>query len=132
AVHKDVPLIPVRIENVMPTRTMEYFISSQHWFDAIQTPMDQHLDRMAQAVKAHLARKGTEGDLIPDDDQAAPQVSGAAASPSPSAASAPQPVAAQPAVAPAKPEPLIVGNYELTEVIATGRFGSIVYLGQHR
>ena len=34
--------------------------SSQHWFDAIQTPMEQHLDRMAQAVKAHLARKGTE------------------------------------------------------------------------
>ena len=38
AVHKDVPLIPVRIENVMPTRTMEYFISSQHWFDAIDAP----------------------------------------------------------------------------------------------
>jgi len=58
AVHKDVPLVPVRIENVMPTRTMEYFISSQHWFDAIQTPMEQHLDRMAQAVKAHLEKFG--------------------------------------------------------------------------
>ena len=26
----------------------------------------------------------------------------------------------------------IVGNYELTQVLATGRFGSIVYAGQHR
>src|SRR5690349_15045389 len=75
AVHKDVPLVPVRLENVMPTRTMEYFISSQHWFDAIQTPMEQHLDRMAQAVKAHLAKKGTEGDLLPEDAQAGPEES---------------------------------------------------------
>src|SRR4051812_6391163 len=118
AVHKDVPLVPVRIENVMPTRTMEYFISSQHWFDAILTPMEQHLDRMAQAVKAHLARKGAEGDLIPDD-ALSPADAGAAAPP-------------QAPAAPAPSEPLIVGNYELTQVIATGRFGSIVYAGQHR
>ena len=124
AVHKDVPLIPVRIENVMPTRTMEYFISSQHWFDAIQTPMDQHLDRMAQAVKAHLARKGTEGDLIPDDAQTATPASGTGAQGSPAPVAAPAP--------PAVNEPLIAGNYELTQVLATGRFGSIVYAGQHR
>jgi len=125
AVHKDVPLVPVRIEDVMPTRTMEYFISSQHWFDAIQTPMEQHLDRMAQTVKAHLARKGTEGDLIPDDDEAVSKGSGAAAAPSTSAAVAP-------VAAPVANEPLVIGNYELTTVIATGRFGSIVYAGQHR
>jgi hypothetical protein len=121
AVHKDVPLVPVRIENVMPTRTMEYFISSQHWFDAIQTPMEQHLDRMAQAVKAHLAKKGTEGDLLPEDAQGGPEES----------AGAPAAAAAAPA-APAPTEPLVIGNYELTKVIATGRFGSIVYAGQHR
>jgi len=121
AVHKDVPLVPVRIENVMPTRTMEYFISSQHWFDAIQTPMEQHLDRMAQAVKAHLAKKGTEGDLLPEDAQGGPEES----------AGAPTAAAAAPA-APAPTEPLVIGNYELTKVIATGRFGSIVYAGQHR
>ncbi len=121
AVHKDVPLVPVRIENVMPTRTMEYFISSQHWFDAIQTPMEQHLDRMAQAVMAHLAKKGTEGDLLPEDAQGGPEES----------AGAPAAAAAAPA-APAPTEPLVIGNYELTKVIATGRFGSIVYAGQHR
>ena len=136
AVHKDVPLIPVRIENVMPTRTMEYFISSQHWFDAIQTPLDQHLDRMAQAVKAHLARKGAEGDLLPEDDQAVSQTSGVAAQAAPTAPAAPPaaaaPAPAAPVAAPAASEPLIVGNYELTQVLATGRFGSIVYAGQHK
>jgi len=100
---------------------MEYFISSQHWFDAIQMPMEQHLDRMAQAVKAHLAKKGTEGDLLPEDAQGGPEES----------AGAPAAAAAAPA-APAPTEPLVIGNYELTKVIATGRFGSIVYAGQHR
>jgi hypothetical protein len=128
AVHKDVSLVPVRIENVMPTRTMEYFISSQHWFDAIQTPIDLHLDRLAQAVKAHLARRGGEGDLIPDADSAAAgQPAGAA-----SVAPASGPAAAPASAAPAANEPLLIGNYELTKVLATGRFGSIVYAGTHR
>jgi len=134
AVHKDVPLIPVRIENVMPTRTMEYFISSQHWFDAIQAPIEHHLDRMAQAVQAHLARKGSEGDLLPEEDQAVSPASGVAAQPLPSTPppAPPAPTSAAPAAIPAVNEPLTVGNYELTQVLATGRFGSIVYAGQHK
>ncbi|HUR32393.1 MAG TPA: TIR domain-containing protein [Vicinamibacterales bacterium] len=131
AVHKDVSLVPVRIENVMPTRTMEYFISSQHWFDAIQTPITQHMERLAQAVKAHLARRGSEGDLLPEADAApsppppAPTVAAAPAAPA-------QPAPAASPAAPSASEPLIVGNYELTKVLATGRFGSIVYAGEHR
>lgn len=124
AVHKDVPLVPVRIENVMPTRTMEYFISSQHWFDAIQAPVEQHLDRLAQAIQAHLSRRSTGGDLIPEE--AAPASAPSLAAPAPAAP--PSPVAS----APAANEPLIVGNYELTKVLATGRFGSVVYAGAHR
>jgi hypothetical protein len=131
AVHKDVPLVPVRIENVMPTRTMEYFISSQHWFDAIQTPIEQHLERMAHAVKAHLARRGTEGDLLPQDDDGSPTMPVVTPAPPSSTVAAPPAPAPAPA-APAADEPLIVGNYELTKVLATGRFGSIVYVGQHR
>jgi hypothetical protein len=120
AVHKDVPLVPVRIENVMPTRTMEYFISSQHWFDAIQTPMDQHLERLTEAVRRHLAKRGADGDLLPDDDQTGDAATGG------------QTAAATTPAAPAPSEPVVIGNYELTKVLATGRFGSIVYQGQHR
>ena len=117
AVHKDVPLVPVRIENVMPTRTMEYFISSQHWFDAIQTPLEQHLDRMAQAVKAHLAEEGRRRrpSRSPTHDARpppAPRLPRAVRLRRPRPRRPRQPVAA-----PAASEPLIVGNYELTQVL---------------
>ena len=121
AVHKGLSLMPVRIENVMPTRTMEYFISSQHWFDAIAQPIDQHIERLVQGVNAHLSRSGTDGDLIPD------------AADRPAAPAAPPPPPAPAAVLePSKETPLVVGNYDLTKVLAIGRFGSVVYAGEHR
>ena len=141
AVHKDVPLVPVRIENVMPTRTMEYFISSQHWFDAIQTPLEQHVDRLVQAVKAHLTRRAADSAPLPEAPSHAASPPAAAAPPRPSPpspVSAPPVAQVAPAPAPAPStvpdpgEPLIVGNYELTRVLATGRLGSVVYAGQHR
>jgi predicted ATPase len=58
AVHKGVPVIPLRLENVLPTRTMEYFISTMHWLDAHQGPLDDHIDRVAQGVAALLAIPG--------------------------------------------------------------------------
>jgi len=122
AVHKGLSLMPVRIENVMPTRTMEYFISSQHWFDAIAKPIDQHIERLVQGVNAHLDRPGTDGDLIPD-------VAGAPVAP-PAVPAAPAPPPA--ALEPSREAPLVVGNYDLTKVLAIGRFGSIVYAGEHR
>ena len=39
AVHKNINIVPIRIENAVPTRTMEYFISATHWFDAIEPPL---------------------------------------------------------------------------------------------
>lgn len=129
AVHKGLSLMPVRIENVMPTRTMEYFISSQHWFDAIAQPIDQHIERLVQGVNAHLSRPGTDGDLIPDGPApvaAAPQQA-APAPPPPPPTPAPAPV-----LEPSKESPLVVGNYDLTKVLAIGRFGSVVYAGEHR
>jgi hypothetical protein len=128
AVHKGLSLMPVRIENVMPTRTMEYFISSQHWFDAIAQPIDQHLERLVQGVNAHLSRTGTDGDLIPDG-AGAPTTPAPAPAPARAPAAPPSPAAV---LEPSKESPLAVGNYDLTKVLAIGRFGSVVYAGEHR
>ena len=40
AVHKGINIIPLRIENAMPTKTLEYFISAPHWLDAMSAPME--------------------------------------------------------------------------------------------
>src|SRR5581483_7656777 len=34
AVNAGLPVIPLRIENVMPARSLEYFLSTPHWLDA--------------------------------------------------------------------------------------------------
>src|SRR5580704_3702505 len=43
AVNKSIPIIPMRIEDTLPTKSLEYFISTPHWLDAITPPLEQHL-----------------------------------------------------------------------------------------
>lgn len=56
AVHKEVSILPFRIQNVTPSKSLEYFLSSQHWLDAFATPRDPHYARLCVHLKAHLAR----------------------------------------------------------------------------
>jgi hypothetical protein len=54
AVSKGIPIIPLRIEEVVPTRSMEYFLGAIHWLDALTPPLEKHLQQLAEAVKALL------------------------------------------------------------------------------
>src|SRR5437868_10579049 len=56
AVDKEVYTIPLRIDDVKPTRSLEYFISTSQWVDAFSPPLERHLDKLAQTVKSILAR----------------------------------------------------------------------------
>ncbi|HKY21100.1 MAG TPA: toll/interleukin-1 receptor domain-containing protein [Vicinamibacterales bacterium] len=58
AVHKGINIIPLRIEDTIPTKTLEYFISAPHWLDALSTPLESHISRLAISVKALLAKHG--------------------------------------------------------------------------
>src|SRR4029079_15935469 len=58
AVHKGINIIPLRIENTVPTKTLEYFISAPHWLDALTTPLEVHIGKLAGSVQALLARPG--------------------------------------------------------------------------
>ena len=49
------PIVPFRIEDVQPAKSLEYFISSQHWLDALKPPMERHLDYLADVVGRLLA-----------------------------------------------------------------------------
>jgi endo-1,4-beta-xylanase len=71
AVSKGVPIMPVRIEEVTPTKSMEYFLGAIHWMDALTPPLEQHLHKLAETVKAMLKieekanRKPASGAAIP-------------------------------------------------------------------
>lgn len=55
AVSKAIPIIPLRIENVTPTKAMEYYLSTPHWLDAITPPLEKHLQKLADTVQTLLA-----------------------------------------------------------------------------
>ena len=72
AVHKGVSIIPFRVENVVPSKDLEYFISSCHWLDAMTPPLEQHIGELAQAILA-LQRRGSGATEIQREEPAPPQ-----------------------------------------------------------
>ena len=52
AVSKTKPVLPVRIREVTPSGSLEFFISSAQWVDAWKSPMEQHLLPLVGAIKA--------------------------------------------------------------------------------
>lgn len=91
AVSNGVPIIPFRIEDVAPGKSLDYFIGSVHWLDAMSPPIEKHLDNLAATVHKLLPAEGGEQKPTPARtsgvwQRSAPAVSAATAS-APSVAS---------------------------------------------
>jgi len=65
AVHKGIPIIPLRIENVPPESSLEYFISTPHWLDAFTPPLEQHLVYLADVIRHILDGQPVPGKPLP-------------------------------------------------------------------
>jgi hypothetical protein len=50
AVSHGATVIPLRIEAVMPGKSLDYFIGSVHWLDALTPPLEHHLDALADTI----------------------------------------------------------------------------------
>jgi formylglycine-generating enzyme required for sulfatase activity len=46
------PVVPFRIENVLPENTLRYYMGSVHWLDALTAPIEQHLEKLVVSVVA--------------------------------------------------------------------------------
>jgi hypothetical protein len=55
AVHKDLRVLPFRIEDVLPSRSLEYFLSSQHWLDGFPPPRAHHYERLCGCLRQWLS-----------------------------------------------------------------------------
>lgn len=55
AVHKRVAIVPFRIEDVPMSKSLEYFISTPHWLDALTPPLQQHLAHLADTLTTLLS-----------------------------------------------------------------------------
>jgi len=58
AVNKGVTVVPFRIDDILPSKTLEYFISTQHWLDAFTPPLEKHLDNLVSILRSILTKKG--------------------------------------------------------------------------
>lgn len=54
-----IPIIPVRIENVLP-HELALFITTSQWLDGFPPPIERHLPKLVKAIKAHLETKQKE------------------------------------------------------------------------
>jgi hypothetical protein len=81
AVSNGLAILPFRIEDVMPGKSLDYFIGSVHWLDAMTPPLEKHLDDLVETVRKLL-----------------PLPAGAQAAPAASVQPAAQPSAVRPAV----------------------------------
>jgi osmotically-inducible protein OsmY len=68
AVSKDLTIIPIRIENVAPTRALEYYISPVHWLDAVAPPIEPHFHALGGKIRTLLGKgeRMPAGDLAPE------------------------------------------------------------------
>jgi xanthine/CO dehydrogenase XdhC/CoxF family maturation factor len=55
AVQKQVQILPFRIDDVLPSKSLEYFVSSQHWLDAFPPPREPYYARLCTVLNTALA-----------------------------------------------------------------------------
>lgn len=80
AVHKGIPILPLRIENVSPTEDMEYFLSTTHWLDVMHPPLEQHLEHVV-GVANQLLSSGKTTDTTASTLKSHPSTNAGAGTP---------------------------------------------------
>jgi hypothetical protein len=72
AVDRGIMLVPLRIEDVVPTESMEYFLHSTHWMDAFTPPLEAHLKTLAARLRGILGMPNIAAPVKPPAPTATP------------------------------------------------------------
>jgi predicted ATPase/class 3 adenylate cyclase len=64
AVANNIVVIPFRIQNVEPTGSIAYFISSEHWLDAVTPHLDDHIEKLKNVLQYFLSVQSSSIDDI--------------------------------------------------------------------
>jgi hypothetical protein len=59
AIGKGLPVLPFRIEDVVPAGAMEFALSNTHWLDGFTPPMANHLEQLARSIKSLIDQPTT-------------------------------------------------------------------------
>ena len=61
AIGNAIPVIPVRVDPVLPDGALEYFLGAAHWLDAFPPPLDRHFGTLSASISGLLAKDGERG-----------------------------------------------------------------------
>jgi hypothetical protein len=64
-VSRGIPILPFRVDEVVPSPSLEYFISDAHWLDAVTPPLERHLKQLVRVVQALLESMTTTSGSAP-------------------------------------------------------------------
>ena len=76
AVHREIPILPFRIEDVLPARSLEYFLSTPHWLDAFPPPREPHFARLSAHIESLLSTPDTRPKIAPSAAATVPAATG--------------------------------------------------------
>lgn len=51
AMSRQLPIIPFRVQNTLPTHALEYCLGNMHWLDAFDPPLERHVEYLATVVR---------------------------------------------------------------------------------
>jgi hypothetical protein len=53
-------IVPIRMQDVAPARTLQFFLSNIHWLDALSPPLERRLQEIAAKIKPILEHEGAK------------------------------------------------------------------------
>ena len=56
-----VTIVPIRVEDVAPAQSLQYFLSNIHWLDALSPPLERRLQEIAAKIKSMLEPESMAG-----------------------------------------------------------------------
>jgi hypothetical protein len=86
-------IVQFRIDAVLPSDDLEYYLSGPHWLDAVTPPLENHLDQLKSSMKALLSLpRAAEPDAAPAP-ATSPPIAPVSRPPAPAANIPPMPAA---------------------------------------
>jgi hypothetical protein len=61
AAHLALPILPFRIEDATPTKSLAYFIDGVHWLDALTPPLEAHIETLVATAQRLLGDAAARG-----------------------------------------------------------------------
>jgi len=74
AIAAGLPVLPLRVEDVTPTDSLDYYLAGKHWLDALTPPLEAHLARLSEAVSRLLTPTDVAPRPLPNSQPVAPSV----------------------------------------------------------